>query len=312
MQRVLDGIDDLGVLCKNIRESRHLEAKDLARLAGIDAGSISRFERNAHISIDAFSSYLNGLGLNSNERDILLYNLFYPSRKQQLKESVEKLSRVRFSIIADKKNSVSRSALESLRIAEYPAYIRDEIGFIHAFNQPILDLFGITLADLTGNWAAWHLISTKYIPGSKLALAHGKQAETYFPRALKQFFEVTARYFFTPHMEALRNRLWNLSEDYRLWWSKITEFGVPFKQLRHLQREILYKGTWISLGLIDEDVFEINLGDLYQGNYTRVGWIPRDPQAWEVMRKIAGPGLKELHLAVDHVQDYNDWDELLK
>lgn len=182
---MLDGIEHLGTLCGMIRQARGLAQKDVSKQGGVNRGTIATFEGCGKISWDAFNRYVKGLGLSWTDRDIL-QRLFQTA--EDIAEREQHLRSIRFSLLKNTTNRSCVAAVQALQSESFPCYIRDELQFVHAFNQSILDLFEITNDDLKSTWLAWHVIGTKYLPGSKLAQAHGNLAGGYFPQALKQFF----------------------------------------------------------------------------------------------------------------------------
>lgn len=313
---MLDNIEHLGDLMRRVRDTRDLKQEDISEKGNINTSTISGIESGRQIATvrdTTFMSYLDGIGLSSSERDLLLYRFFHPSRHINYHE--RNLHSFNFATLKDETNNDCNEIITSLETAEYPAYVRDDLWFVHCYNQAILDLFDLQPDDLKDSWAAWHVIGTKYYPGSKLARAHGENASIYFPQAVKQFFEETGPFFFTAQMKALRNRLWGLSKDYQKAWLSTTALATPFKQRKHLKREILYRGVEISMGLSEGEIFYVDIGEEQDVRYELVKWWPYGAassiteQAFDQIAKAAESPQK-IHYAADYIQDYNEWPEI--
>lgn len=320
MAAMRDGIDHLGTLMRNIREAHHLTQKQVRSVRGLDKSIVAKFEATGQISVRSFQHYVEGLGLEEDERQVLLTKFLLHSRdSRDIHYHEKRLGELRFAALQHPPNAQKeayRRVLAALQKEGNPAYIRDELWFVHAYNQPLLDLLDITHADLlksqmdrANGWVAWHVIGSKYAPGSKLVAIHGNFAELYFPRALKQFFEETAHIFFTAQMKALRNRLWLLSETYQRWWRGISALNIPYGPDPDLQRDILYQGKSISMSLSSDEKFTVRLP---QGpvTYTKIVWSPIDTDAEEVIAKITSAPSPELIFAATFIPDYNHGSEL--
>ena len=321
-----DKIDHLGGLLRSIREAHRLSQQALSKKMYLAQGVVSRFENGGPVSESTFASYVaaleqaDGLELDIDEANLLrkqVYDECYSPDRVHFQQ--KRLTAFHFRFLKEPPNPGYQQAVAVLRSGTYPAYIRDELWFIHAYNQPMLDLFGLTPADLKDNWAMWHVIGNKYLPGSKLAAAHGAEADIYFPRALKFFFEDTAQFFFTAQMKALRNRLWDVSKEYRRWWTSITTFNAPFGHERHPFRHILYRNDqrqerWISMDSeVEKKTIAVTAGPGQYGKYTKMRYVPRDSDTYAkeaIARLTTGEALQQVVFAADFIEDYNDWPEV--
>lgn len=304
-EKMLDGIYHIGDIIVKLRNQKGWKSADLVHKTNLTRSLISKLENHGIYSEGVLEAVMNALELNKIRRDILKEHLCYGFKRVQEQERI--LHAYRFATLEDQKNVQSVALVNNLKNEIYPAYIRDECWFVHAYNKPVLDLFGITDQDLDqSNWLGWNVIATKYHPDSKVLYAHGENAELYFPRALKQYFEKTARYFFTSQMCAIRNRLWVLSEDYREWWDLFTGLQANYKQIQFLHRDIRYDNHWLSFGLRDED-FTVEV-DGRRLPYTKVVWEPRDSDATRVAAKLAQQNTGKIYFAANYkVESYNDW-----
>jgi hypothetical protein len=307
-----DELTHIGSIVERVRTRKGITRTQARAKYNIDNAVVTRLEKHGLASPDTFNLYLAGFGLEKEERSLLGTLYDNCSRYQQkVREHEQRLASYRFAAVRDKAHPQLAELVAALEHVPYPAYIRDELWFIHAINWQLLALFGISEADLTGNWEGWQVIAVKFVEGSHFTRAHGKNAATYFPRSLKEFFVETAEIFFTAQMRALRNRLWELSDQYREWWSAITSLGAPFKQEPDLERVIQALGHTLVMDLAVKRETRVCF-DTWPGvPYRLLVWSPRSEEAVHVVNQLAkDTRAGSIYYAADYIEDYNDWDEV--
>ena len=127
-----------------------------------------------------------------------------------------------------------------------PAYIADNLWFIHAMNGSMLNLFGIDPARHLDRWEAWHSVAAKFLINSPLFNAH-ISVNQHYPPAIDFFFKEVGPHLFTVQMRALLAALHRLSADngvthFDRWWDQTVTFQLPWA-FEDLRREIRYWGA---------------------------------------------------------------------
>ncbi len=305
--QMLDGVEHLGTLCLKLRGHRSSSEFD------VDKGTISKFENTGKsMGVDAFTRFVNGLNLFPDQRELLLYKFYPHSQDRELRHNQRMLCKVSFRTTRDRADHEYARLISELENEYYPSYIADPLWFVHALNQPLLDLFGITKGDLEthSDWWVWHGIGSKYHPKSKIGLQLKDDMYSYVPNVLQKFFNDTSQYFFTAHMRALRNRLWNLSDSYKREWSTLISFQGGEPRPATLMRVMEPRNSKpLVLDVMETPPTSIDVGEGDRVNYRRIQWIPRDKELWKSLREDL-PGEEKIHFAADYIEDYNDWPEI--
>jgi transcriptional regulator with XRE-family HTH domain len=311
---MLDGIENLGQLMYYVREAHRKSRSYVSESSGVSLSQISRLESTGYMGTDSFREYVAALDLDYDQRSLLMEDLYPRFRKpSRIRQDEEMFNQVRLGSLKGSELNRYPELRRSLEAESLPCYVRDELWFVHAYNRSMLNLFELTVEDLSNNWAMWHVVASRFYPRSKFALAHGRFAHLYYPQSLKHFFDHTARFFFTRHMRALRNRLWNLgSRQYRQWWTSVTSLNTPYAEAESPPRMIDFNGR-LYLAKSSDDQFSINMEDGCKLNYFKVTWEGMTSPATKSLRSLAERNqdtVPPVLYASDYVDDYNSWGEL--
>jgi hypothetical protein len=300
----MDIFRHIGRVCGTIRQIQERingrpSRKEMALACNCTDSMIRLFENGNRLLSDddeaegKFTLYLEELGLPSESAALL--KQMYDSQRDQV-DLDAKLNDYGFDRIAVP-NKITHPQLpplvERLRKERLPAYIADELWFIHAFNAPIIRLFDLERRHLELP-LMWHVITTKYFDQSPIRNRHKTPRNRYFTQAVELFFEAIAKYFFTQQATNLRECLFQLSPE-EFWWKQ----WVPLvlMQTRDWEeektRDITFKTsgqeeltTW-ELGQSVEGPVKVNtlLGSSLE--YRLVYWRPVGKATESIQQQIA-------------------------
>ena len=290
----------LGILFRRIRATRGLSQSDIAQALAVTNSTISKFEstgrsRRAQI-IERYIRILQSPSLNGNpvpcpldeDEATLLMQLTSECHGANVDTLAVQLGAYDFELIASPYSPPELKVLvQRLRQMQWPALISDGLGFVHAVNSGMLNLFGIEPNSLIlRRWESWHTLAAMFTQPSPIRSAH-VTLDNHFPPLICDFFQSTSPYLFTPQMRALLRELHHLSDlsglNFSKWWYAASTFTLFFKQspstciLRHGTRFLntaifererhwipiaatmnvpYYLGIWQPLGMETQAVFE--------------------------------------------------------
>jgi hypothetical protein len=208
--------------------------------------------------------------------------------------------------------------VQRLRRMQWPALISDGLGFVHAVNSAMLNLFGIEPNSLIlRRWESWHTLAAMLTQPSPMLSAHAN-LDNYFPPLVYDFFQSTAPYLFTPQMRALLRELHYLSNvsglNFSKWWYAASSFTLFFKQspstciLRHGNR-------FHTTAIFKRECHWVHMAATMSAPYYLGIWQPlgAETQAlFEHLTGVAAPG--EIFFAADfdlhHGYHVNCWPEV--
>ncbi len=320
-QKMLDGVEHFGSLLQRLRLTAKLRQEDVPN---VDSATISKFENNrAKISHPSFSQYVRILRRKSEltqEDEDLLERMYRDSgyeAESDITDHHDRLARYKFALLetaTPDRDHPEQTELAELREAllneTRPAYIRDELWFIHAYNQQFLDLIGLTLPDLKDSWTSWHIIGSLFASNSKLRHAFGPNEQLYLPQATDQFFKETVDIFFTAYMKALRNRLWKLSPLYRRYWRDALSFQRPPHENTDYSMNICYKGKEVHFKVLSENKKIIAHSHILR--YVKNVWNPEGNKGAKRAVESINKRLSEqkIHFAAKNISDYHGWQDV--
>ncbi len=235
-------IPHLGILFRRVRATRTLSQSDIARSLGVTNSTISKFEstgrsRRAQI-IERYIRALQSPYLHGNQVPCPLDNDEATRLLQLSSESqapTVQLGIYDFELIASPHSPLALKALvQRLRQLRWPAFISDGLGFIHAVNSSMLNLYGIEPSSLLlRRWESWHTLATIFMKPSPVRAAY-ISPDNYFPSVIAAFFQSTIPYLFTPQMRALLRELHHLSYlnglHFSKWWYSASCFTLQCEQ----------------------------------------------------------------------------------
>lgn len=276
-----------GLLCKQVRTGiiGNPSPQEIALRARYSYSMIRKFELGDK-TLKQYEGYVNALHLSQSRKDILIN--ICKGYKNKDDEEV-RLGHYSFDILnrPRKKNEEEKEEIDKLidqlEDTPFPAFIMDELWFVHAFNAPILELFSITEEDLK-KAPNWHVIATKYykitdgrtVYESPLRRAHRELMHKYFPEAVFRFLISTSEYFFTDQMLNIQNFLCQLSPDVfqSLWGDLITMHGnLPIAEpIRHIYYKKLLEP--ISMVVSYNPPVSVTVAKDYRLKFTLVLWLP--------------------------------------
>lgn len=324
-----DEILHIGALCRRIRESRGLDAAQLVRWCGVrHTSNITRnFEEQGMTSDTTFERYVEALCMPAlaapplMQRQAAMLHALWRNRKQtgQIQRN---LAAITFEqIIPHKRFDQAAACLAALEQIGRPAWIMDDLWFIHALNGALLQLFGIDphRSAFLHSWSAWHVIASTFCANSPVRQSYA-QADLVLPPAIVAFLEDTRTYplLFTAQMRKLIARIITLSEqegcEFQHWWRQARACYLPYS-LTSLARTIIYQGQPIYAEPRIHTTHTIALGAEHAARYTIVVWNPVDRDAEAAFEQIRStPGSHAIIYAAeyDRHNDFhaNDWPEV--
>jgi hypothetical protein len=217
--------------------------------------------------------------------------------------------------------------VEQLKKEPGPAFIMDDLWFVHAYNAASLRLFGV---DYKGDdkdklrwWQSWHVIATKFTPGSIIRDAH-IDPNLYFRPAVEQFCGDIRDYLFTVQVRSLIQKIYELSSSgnfgfERMWLPAVTFESDDFP-LDGFRRTLKHPhGPDVRLEARTIPAFyrdiEVVAGSRYTTRYKLVVWNGIDRLTEEFFNEIGGPN-QDILFAADFDTDednrfhVNDWPEV--
>jgi hypothetical protein len=321
----------LGALCERNRVSRGISASLMQERCGVkNVSTITRnFEEFGDLGRKPFREYVQTLQLPGlakprnfdykplkQEQAEMLMALYDHSRDVDKRQC--ELGRISFDAIKPEYRGKELDELvNELANEERPAFIMDDLWFIHALNGAVLELFGETPDSESLNaWEAWHVMAAKFHSESRVRKTHTNPDE-YFPPTVEYFFQApnTYRYLFTLQMRTLLLRLLDLSEQhhtgFKEMWYDATCFNIRY-ELRALTRHLWYQGEEIKTEAGPRLSQEVEITPGNPVRYTLAVWNPVGKAAKEAFAHIHNlSGSQELVYAADkdssHNFHVNDW-----
>jgi transcriptional regulator with XRE-family HTH domain len=297
-------IPHLGFLFKRLRSTRTLNQSDIAQALGVTNSTISKFEstgrsRRAQI-VDRYiralqSPYLNGVQVPcplDDDDATLLRQLSVEVQNANIHASTVQLSAYDFELIASPHSPLELKALvQRLRQIHWPAFVSDGLGFIHAVNGAMLNLFGVEPSSLLlRRWESWHTLATNFAKSSPIHAAHVSPDHA-FPPAIYAFFRSTAPYLFTPQMRALLRELHQLSYlsglHFSKWWYSASSFNLYFEQSQSAC--ILRHGTrYLHTSIIGFEVHWVRIARTMSVPYFLGVWQPLGAETQVIFEHLNG------------------------
>lgn len=318
----------IGILCQRIRERRHLHQRDIVELTGLSASTVTRVEKN-RTSLDSFTQYiqafLHGSPPLSQQQIDALRLLYLNSQPAKIADLQAELAVIDFrDIRSGNRPPQLDDLLTELRNEQRPAFIRDNLWFIHAYNGAIMHMFGVDFQHKKNlqHWTAWHLLGTKFVADSPIRQAHCEPAN-YFRNVVDGFWHDLHRYLFTWQVRILIYRLYTLAHrdglDFEYIWSAAATSTLEY-QLSHYTRTLRRPGTYDQLFRVQSsEPMSINPEVVYKSKYwtgyTLVVWNPIDEAAKEFFSEIQRDAYsREILFAADYDCErtfhVNSWPEV--
>lgn len=306
----------LGALCRQVRQSRNLRLRDVARLGGIADPTVKRLEDGRIPSTQTFSGYVGalcspevGTPLTSDQA-AFLWRCFDAAAETEATEAA-------FAGVSSRELARPRPARQLRRLLDtlagepYPAYIRDEQFFIHAMNAPLLRLVGAT-PDTPGlsRWQWWHNVAATVAPDSPLGAAYDR--DTFVPALVRYFMRTAVDHLFTVQMGALLQELCRLSPDgFAPWWRAAQSLLLPAAP-QALPRTARIQGDLVQFLITRARSASVELAPGYATRFTMGCWRPLTEATEAVLRKLDGhDDIPPVILAADYdvAQTFhvNDW-----
>ncbi len=296
-------IPHIGAFCKRLRLSRGYSASDLADFCEVRASTITRNfeesgtlgERNFGRLVAAFKAggLPNELGYQplTDEHAHQLADLYAQTKAKELMQRQARLSHIDIDYIRTRKNRNPHltELVELLEREQRPAFIMDELWFLHALNGALLRLLTIDpQADHFHRWEQWHVIGSKLYADSPVRAAH-ENPDLYYPPAIAYFFNDTIPHFFTYQMRVVLKRMHELSAlnhfHFDQWWSQATLFNLGY-ELKSLARILTYQGEKISTETSTRVWMDVATENGSHAKYTLVVWNPVNRDALHAFSDI--------------------------
>ena len=326
-------IPHLGILFKRIRAMRCLSQADIAQSLGVTNSTISKFEttgrsRRSQI-VERYIRALQSPYMNDgqvpcpleNDEAALLLQLCAENHGGRSHAATDQLSGYDFELIASPHSPFELKALvQRLRQIRWPAYISDGLGFIHAMNSAMLNLFGIEPSSLLlRQWESWHTLATNFTNPSPVRAAYISQSNC-FPPMISTFFRNAVPYLFTPQMRALLREVHHLSYlnglYFSKWWYAASSFSLLFEPTENAC--ILRHGTrYLHTSVMALECHWIRVAATMSVPYYVGIWQPLGAETqvvFEHLNGLATPGNIFFAAEFDtgHLHHVNCWPEVVK
>jgi hypothetical protein len=282
-------IPHLGALCKQIRVARGLSGQQVAKWCRCkSSATITRdFEIHNQLGKEYFQRWKElfqdpqrvPMTLSSTQANIL--QMLYEGRDEDTqKVRHREVSKLNFKRIHPD-NAASHPALgdlvDKLARTPHPAFIMDDLWFIHAQNEAQLQLYNIEPSSpFLHRWEGWHVIAGKIPTDSPVRIAYDEVGQ-FVPPSIVYFFqhEYTQRYLFTLPVRQLLYQLFTLSteHDYEIhkWWSQLLSFTLPYNTIS-IPRSVTVNGVTLYTNPSIADAVTVELDTGEQVNYILVVW----------------------------------------
>lgn len=323
----------IGMMCAKIRQSRGLRKCDVAEYTGLSKPTVSRLERNES-TFKSFSKYVGGFRrgkppLNAREVDHLV-ELYPYSQEPKIRELEAELATIDLRDICSASSPPQlKDLVRALGSERRPAFIRDDLWFVHAFNGAALHLFGVDFSkpENLSAWQAWQVIAVKFVPDSAVRRAHYR-TDNYFRQAVGVFWKSLHRYLFTWQVRVLAHKIYELSGPnefhFENWWPQAATFNLDY-DLHSFTRALYHpssrrdKDRLIHVQSSEPIRVEVEVvpGTGHTARYTLVVWNAMSQEAKELFADIAGRrDGRQILFAADYDQDnsfhVNKWPEVVE
>jgi hypothetical protein len=194
-----------------------------------------------------------------------------------------------------------------------PAYVRDELFFVHAINEPVLRLFGVApTAPGLSRWETWSLLAFPFASPRPVSDAH--VGGTLQPATVRSFLLQARRLLFTSQAAVLVRRLEAASPSgFGLWWRAATALLLPESD-GVLRSAVLHAGQLLDSTFRQTRTVAVRLASGHVAEYTLGSLDPDTPVAETAFRDLAEGASREPICAArfDAGRDLhvNDWPEM--
>lgn len=319
----------IGALCRHIRASRGVDAAALVRWCGVrhESNITRNFEERGMTSDTTFDRYVQALQSRHlvepplMDRQASILRGLWHGRKD-LKQLQRGLAAISFENILPRRRSASAAELiAELEQVGRPAFIMDDLWFIHALNGALLRLFNVDphRSEFLCRWDGWHVVASKFRADSPIRQAY-TAPDLFLPPTIVAFLEDERTYplLFTLQMRKLVERTIAMSEahgcEFHRWWRQATAFYLPYS-LSSLERGIRYQDRPIQVAPRIHTTRSVALGGEYYARYALAVWDPIGNDAHEVFDALrAYEDSARIIYAADYDRDrafhVNDWPEV--
>lgn len=320
-----------GALCYRVRASRGLTAEDIGKVVGASRGSISStLEQRGNIGFETFKRYIEALRDERffipaiSEGEARMLQVLYETRDKPTQRRLQlDLANISFKKIAShNKPAELKHLVDQLRATSQPAFIGDNLRFVHAVNGELLTLYNIDPhSDFLHHWEAWHDLAIKFQANSPVRQAH-PYTDQFLSDSVTNFLqdEVVHRYLFTVQMRTLISSLIDLSREhafpfYRPWY-QATSFLSP--NVGQTARTIEYKGERIQTKIRMQERLLVPVIPEHSVHYSLIVWEPDSKEAYEAFADITQRAHRQQRDQVYFAADYdrnnnfhiNTWPEV--
>lgn len=322
----------IGDVFRWVRTRTQISASDVAGYAKTTPPTVSNFESDGGASLDMVERCAHALlrgrpPISIRQADVLaaLHPFSQPS-KVRLQERELVMLDFR-EIRVGSRPPMLEKLLNQLRRERRPAYIRDNLWFIHAYNGAIMHLFGLDPSDdqTFASWKSWHVLAPKFFADSAVRTGHVRTTE-YFQTVIQAFWYDLQPYLFTRQARKLIARLHELSEadglEFDQLWCSVMSFGLEedpefFTRVlydpryRHDKSRVLYAES------NDQPYTEVRyqIKETFTARYKLVVWNPVDTAARNTFDDIATRSdAWQIIFAADHDRNrdfhVNNWPDV--
>lgn len=324
-----DPLAHIGALCRHIRASRGVDAAALVRWCGVrhESNITRNFEERGMTSDETFDRYVQALQSKRlvepplMDRQATILRELWRTRKD-LKRIQSNLAAISFDhIIPRRRSNAAAELIAELERIDRPAFIMDDLWFIHALNGALLRLFGVDphRSEFLRRWDGWHVVASKFRADSPVRQAY-TTPDLFLPPTIVAFLEDERTYplLFTLQMRKLIERTITMSEaqgcEFQHWWKQASAFYLPYS-LTSLERGIRYQGRPIQVEPWIQSVRSVHVSGEHHVRYALAIWNPIGKDAREAFDDMRASGESgRVIYAADYDRErqfhVNDWPEV--
>ena len=310
----------LGELCRVVRRSRDLSSADVERLGGPSRSAVQRFESGSMPKQGTFAAYLGALANEHAPRPLAPADADFLWQAFLAAASARRSERAFLHVAYDEAAArTCPAALKQLlaraRSHPYPAMVRDELWFVHAMNDGVLRMAGMTPDDpMLHQWAFWNIVGSYFQPRSPFAAAIVD--DTLAQAAVRRFLRSALPLLFTTQMGALRRRLAQLSpESFGAWWLTASTLLLP-EQPEAIGRTWRVDGGIAQLRIGPIETVHVELLPGVLARFALISWQPLSEASAQLVTRRGSDGRRKLILAADYDTEadmhVNAWPEVLQ
>lgn len=293
-----------GTLCKALRQVREPLGQlhgqtSFAKACGVSERMLKYFENGERLlSDEAFNLYLKSLYLTESDKKRLqsMYRSYQNKTKLENRlgyYGVDEITRNKYLL----------PYLRKIESSPEPAYIADELMFIHAMNRAFAQMFYLDTS-LLEDAHSWHSMIAEFYPSSPIRKF--SESSFYFVSSfsVRMFQETLETNFFAKQSLALQQALLDLSPAvYGKHWLATMMMTLP-DYPKDVIRDIYYNGSSSQWQIRKSSPILVPLTNGPLLAYHVITWDPVDAEAKNMREMFTRTGKPSVIFAQDYAIDH--------